>query len=98
MHEKRSSAVPAIVAVLLLLPLLYIGTYLALLRPQPGSLRWAALSNLEVRRIADYRWGGSYTRAAFQPIHQVDRLIRPSYWTYSEDDQEQLKQILQFAR
>jgi hypothetical protein len=98
MKEKRSTAVPAILAVLLLLPLVYVGSYLALLKPQPGSIAWSSWANLSVRRIADYRWGGDYARAAFRPIHSVDQLVRPGYWTYSEADQRELMQMLQTAR
>jgi len=39
MEEKRSSLVPVAIAMLLALPVLYFGSYLALSVPQPGNQR-----------------------------------------------------------
>jgi hypothetical protein len=70
MRTTRSPA-PIIAAVLLLmLPLLYVGSYLAL-RNQ--------------RTLADpyyqpCRFGGSYSEKIFWPLEQIDRRLRPATW------------------
>lgn len=69
-----SSRGPLLVAiVLLLLPVLYVGSYLAL---------------LQRKRLADpyyiqYRWGGKTAKGLYWPLEQIDRRLRPGHW--SED-------------
>ena len=70
---------PLVVAiVLLVLPVLYVGSYLALVVPE-GWLRvhneLSGVSSLE-----RYRLGGSAVRTFYTPLEQIDRAIRPEAW------------------
>jgi hypothetical protein len=68
MEEKRSNLMPLMVALLLLtLPILYLGTYLALIDPGFG-------------KVHPYRLGSGYSSAVFWPLEQLDRRIRPDAW------------------
>jgi hypothetical protein len=65
---------------------LYIGGYLASLKPPPQTY-------VEVldRRDSIYRWGGAWPFIIFWPIEQVDRKLRPRTWGEVEiTDQELL--------
>lgn len=76
MEEKRSYAVPVIAGVLLLLPCLYVGSYYALV--EPTSI--LSLSYDDVTFLPYYSVGGETAKAAFYPVHRLDRLVRPSHW------------------
>lgn len=89
MSKPHSSALPILAAVLLLLPLLYVGSYLALvvpggilvtpsLAPAPdGSFNPPAPS---YHSDQYYRVGGPWTRRLFWPLEFVDRKLRPTEW------------------
>jgi hypothetical protein len=81
MEEKRSAAAPVAIAVLLLLPVLYVGSYLVISIPQPHPLAPG-------QRSQHFRIGGSITRFLFKPLTEIDRRLRPNYWGGSpqEDD------------
>jgi hypothetical protein len=75
-----------IAAVLLLLLVLYAGSYLALVIPQgfnrlPNSLNnptnMMALINYP---IDHYRWGGMGAAQFFYPLERIDRTVRPQAW------------------
>jgi hypothetical protein len=70
MEDLRTSRVWMAMAVILLLPALYVGSYLALLDPYGVT---QALP-------AHYRFGGDCARWTFYPINLLDRQLRPSYW------------------
>jgi hypothetical protein len=74
MKEKRSVAAPvAVAAVLLALPLLYVGSYLALAEPQcEFEQRWPTRYKSRC-----YRVGQHYAASVFWPLEQVDRHLRP---------------------
>lgn len=74
MEDKRSSAVWVVVAAVFMLPVLYFGSYLALM--QPGSFALGGTFT----KYADYRYGGLYAARFFYPAHLLDRRIRPAYW------------------
>jgi hypothetical protein len=63
---------------ILLLFLLYTGSYLALVVPE-GQLRvhnqLSGVSSLE-----RYRWGGSGARVLYTPLEIIDRAVRPDAW------------------
>jgi hypothetical protein len=80
---KRRSAVPIIVAILLLLPILYVGTYCALVQRVYFSATYNGEEGIFV--AADYRLGGSRIgRAAlvFWPLEQIDQTLRPGAWEH----------------
>jgi hypothetical protein len=74
---KRDSRAPLIVAiVLLLLPLLYVGSYLAMVVPSgDGGIRIPGLAGDEY-----YRFGGERAAWYFWPLEQIDRKVRPGAW------------------
>jgi hypothetical protein len=83
MTKPRSFA-PIIAAVLLLLPLLYVGSYLALVVPEgfrtapyegPGGL-FAMID----APIQHYRHGGRNAERFFWPLEHIDRRVRPGVW------------------
>ncbi|WP_254512970.1 hypothetical protein [Anatilimnocola floriformis] len=89
---KRESRAPLIVAiVLLVLPVLYAGSYLALVLP--GSVcvmpdgtetRYGEVSNrdvlLDLLKYKTYRVGGKWAESFFWPIENADRRLRPGAW------------------
>lgn len=75
---------PLIVAiVLLLLPVLYVGSYLALVRPAGISdtvvdgdgFYWTELSSIRFYAII-----GASGHRVFWPLEQIDRKLRPNSW------------------
>jgi hypothetical protein len=74
---KRESRAPLIIAVtLLVVPVLYVGSYLALVVP---GFRVPGLNN-------NYRVGGEYAERFFSPLEQIDRKLRPAAWGNAWDD------------
>jgi hypothetical protein len=75
-HPMTQSRAPLIVAIALLLPVLYVGSYLPLMDHERFvySLRddWFLVPN--------YRFGGQYTHRFFWPLLQLDRKLRPRVW------------------
>ncbi|QDU30809.1 hypothetical protein ETAA8_59580 [Anatilimnocola aggregata] len=70
---------PLIVAiVLLLLPLLYVVSYVAIVQPYHRSV-WIVKGTLEMEYV-HYRWGGAYAAKVFWPLEQIDRKLRPNRW------------------
>lgn len=63
--------------VVVALPLLYGGAYLAMLKP---STFFSAPGDVVVHRDAAYRFGGDTAAVIFAPANWVDRKLRPSYW------------------
>ena len=87
---KRESRAPLIIAiVLLLLPVLYVGSYLVLVVP-PEQLR-------NTRRIQTYlfgpyyRFGGQWSERFFWPLEQIDRKLRPGAWTRTLEEELERK-------
>ncbi|WP_254509811.1 hypothetical protein [Anatilimnocola floriformis] len=83
---KRESRAPLIVAiVLLVLPVLYVGSYLALVvpggfspvTPIKGSKKIAFQNPCE---IAHFRCGVHRAALFFWPLEQIDRKLRPGAW------------------
>ena len=73
---KRHAA-PIIAAILLLLPVLYVGSYFALLRGA-GSLSMTSSGACE--RKSEYRIAGDACRTVFWPLERMDRKMRPEAW------------------
>jgi hypothetical protein len=81
---KRHVA-PIIVAILLLLPVLYVGSYFALVAPTGVKIQDPDLS------FECYTIGGHYKSAepiakvVFWPLEKIDRKVRPGRWRPEED-------------
>jgi hypothetical protein len=71
---------PIIVAVFLLLPLLYVASYVVLVRPNVRVIKSPAIvaSNVE-----HYRLPGRICGRFFWPLEKVDRRLRPGAWDTS---------------
>jgi hypothetical protein len=79
MDKQRQARAPLVIAiVLLLLPLLYVGSYLALKKPFAITLLGNGRNGTYV--VADYRMGQRIASYAFYPLEQIDRKLRPSAW------------------
>jgi hypothetical protein len=77
MEEKRSGTAPLVLAVLLLLllPVLYVGSYLALVLPD-AALAWSP----EGYHYEHYRVADPIARIVYWPLECVDRRVRPNAW------------------
>jgi hypothetical protein len=71
MPQSRAPLIVAIV--LLLLPVLYVGSYLALVVPMGANFAWATPGGAT---LVHYRYGGLWAERFFWPLEQVDRKIR----------------------
>ena len=77
---KRESRAPLIVAIVLLhLPVLYVGSYFALVVPGGWSRQDPDLPFTAYTRPC-YRWGGKAADIIFWPLEQIDRKVRPRAW------------------
>jgi hypothetical protein len=85
MDRPRSFA-PWIATVLLLLPVAYVGSYLAM--AQPGWVLHVCThsGNGEIP-LEPYRFGGEWSACLFWPVEQIDRKLRPSLWEHQDYDQ-----------
>jgi hypothetical protein len=68
---------PIIAAVLLLLPVLYVGSYLALVTPAGTTVH---PNDPKLYQVTYYRVGGSWASVGFWPLEQLDRRMRPRSW------------------
>jgi hypothetical protein len=76
--EKRQTSYAALIlaAILLLLPVLFVGSYLALV--VPGVVRFSA--NRSTVIYEPYRYGGTWAVRFYWPLEQIDRKLRPEAW------------------
>ena len=78
---KRESRAPLIVAiVLLLLPVLYVGSYLALVNPNG----FAFATDQNRIRTSYYRLGGELSEWVYMPLETIDRFLRPGRWDHDD--------------
>jgi hypothetical protein len=77
--RERGSSLPIVGVVLLLLPILYVGSYAALLAPQ-RHLGMCDDGICRERRWPSYRYGGKAAARFFWPLYTADRQIRQVYW------------------
>ena len=76
----QNHATPIIaIVLLLLLPALYVGTYLALVKPPFGEMRVVSLKQWKAGGI-HYRFGGRMADRFFWPLGFCDRRLRPDAW------------------
>jgi hypothetical protein len=76
-EEHRSRLAIVVVAILLALPLVYVGSYLALVQPS-GSFRPTGAPGEYAMDY--YRAGGQFSATIFWPLEQVDRKVRKKRW------------------
>ena len=73
---KRHAA-PIIAAILLLLPVLYLASYLALVWPDGERLNFAdSRSDFPTYRYGTESWACRF----YWPLEQIDRKMRPGSW------------------
>jgi hypothetical protein len=77
MEDHRSRIVVVVIALLVVLPALYIGSYLALVIPS-GALRPTGTPGEYA--VEYYRAGGALSATIFWPAEQLDRKIRKQRW------------------
>jgi hypothetical protein len=70
----KKHAAPILAAILLLLPLLYVVSYLALVKLPPDFAFGSRMPD------APYRIGGRWAQRIFWPLEQIDRKVRPKAW------------------
>lgn len=80
-HQRQSRAPLIITIVLLLLPVMYVGSYLALVNTNRfvefQEIRPGTFTPLPMQR---YRFGGLWAERVFWPLEQIDRKLRPGEW------------------
>ena len=81
-EAKRPSAILIVVGLLLLLPFLYVGSYLALV-VRDRSIR--INTDHEVEYDEAYRIGSSIARPVFWPLNGLDRQVRHGYWGWPSE-------------
>jgi hypothetical protein len=81
MAANRSAA-PIVAALLLLLPVLYIGSYLALVAPNKGGV--LIMGGRKYVRYP-YRYFKETSARVFYPLERIDRKLRPDTWNPSLD-------------
>jgi hypothetical protein len=91
---RRSLARAVLITLLvLLLPLLYVGSYLALVVPS-GKLELVVtyLGDEPVQGflVHRYRVGGEWLATAFMPLELIDRKVRPELWNPGKVEVEEL--------
>lgn len=74
-QQRKSAVIPLFVAFLLILPLIYLGTYFA--NVIPGGV-WRNPWSAEGMQY--YRVGGRRAEFVYWPLERIDRQLRPSVW------------------
>ena len=78
----KSSGLPVIVvAMLLLLPFVYMATYYVMLTDQISLASPPAMGvpyDLKLEPV--YRWDHPVVEKVMEPAHRIDKIIRSSYW------------------
>ena len=84
--DKPRSFAPIIAAVLLLLPVLYVTSYLVLVVPEGIPRQGIGVANgVVVSSISHdnhYRLARDQAEWLFWPLEQIDRRLRPSAWQH----------------
>jgi hypothetical protein len=79
MEDKRKVAAPVFVALILLMPFIYMGGYYALIR---RSHIVSLDDPFEVGEYSEYyEFGNPLAKILFHPMHLLDVKLRPAYWT-----------------
>ena len=76
---NRAPLITAIV--LLLLPVLYVGSYVVLVEPPSPAFRNRPVMLYPYPdEPLHYRLGGEMAAAFYWPLNQIDRMVRPGVW------------------
>lgn len=76
--HSRTGAGPLVLAIaLLLMPLLYVGSYLSLVQPK-GQRIYDPSGAL---RVAHYRIDNHLASKVYYPLEKIDRKVRPQEWS-----------------
>ncbi|WP_425616390.1 hypothetical protein NA78x_000036 [Anatilimnocola sp. NA78] len=76
-----SNRAPLIVAIaLLLLPVLYVGSYLAMVVPEGIIVDFYRSG---VPQLGNYRLANNAAARVFYPLEQIDRKVRPGAWEWT---------------
>jgi hypothetical protein len=78
----KKHAAPILAAILLLLPMLYVGSYLALVTPNGRVVFYVVGPNTSRGELVHYRWGDDEPSRFFWPLEQLDRKLRPGAWEF----------------
>jgi hypothetical protein len=79
MDKQPQSRAPLIIAiVLLILPLLYVGSYLAMVTPSRNVVDHSPQGPLII--LQDYRYADEWCHLYFWPLEQIDRKLRAGAW------------------
>jgi hypothetical protein len=81
----KKHAAPIIAAVLLRLPVLYVGSYLALVTPD-NVTDYKSSKGGRFNFANNYRIGSEWCDRIFWPLEQIDRKLRPKAWELDRDD------------
>jgi hypothetical protein len=81
--KKPASIIAAVL--LLILPVLYVGSYLALVIPQGKMPKSSLAASMFVSpdgiiKVSHYRILPSWSDRFFWPLEQIDRRVRPGAW------------------
>jgi hypothetical protein len=83
MDKHSQSRAPVILAsVVLLLPLLYVGSYFALVVPS-GRTVSVVRGTRQQWEFSHYRFGRLTPARVYWPLEQIDRKVRPRAWEFS---------------
>lgn len=67
------------------IPVLYILAYVFMLSPSIHRLEvpdpHSDVVATGTLRIAEYRFGGDFAKSFFRPVCEIDRHVRPNYWS-----------------
>lgn len=81
---KRHAA-PIIAAILLILPVLYVGSYLAHVAPWNGAITTPSGEVYPIHFVS--RFAHPYAlRVIFRPLQLLDMQLRPKLWEQPSDD------------
>lgn len=78
LSDKRTSNLVLVLGVVLLAPLLYLGSYLALL--DDGGPVTATFAGSDFYRVPNFKVGGVAAQYAYWPAYLLDRTVRPRRW------------------
>ncbi|QDU27628.1 hypothetical protein ETAA8_27160 [Anatilimnocola aggregata] len=80
MPNTRLAAPIFVALAMILIPIVYVGSYLAIVDPNPSGVPcWGTGSG-------HYGYRGIWVDRAFWPLEQIDRKVRPGAWNPPETD------------
>lgn len=81
-RNRNRSPATLVAIVFALLPVLYLGSYLALVLPQGKLVRVKRPLSESGYAVQHYRCGGEWSKRAYQLPEWIDRQVRPEVWQY----------------